>query len=906
MPLQPGTTLGPYTVTAKIGEGGMGEVWQARDTTLDRNVALKVLPEAFTSDPDRLARFEREAKVLASLNHPNIGSIYGLEEAEGVRTLVLELVEGPTLADRIKQGPIPLDEALPIAKQIAEALEAAHEQGVIHRDLKPANIKVKDDGTVKVLDFGLAKAFLPDASGPNLSASPTISLTAAATQMGMVIGTAAYMSPEQAKGKTVGKQADVWAFGAVLFEMLSGRRPFTGDDVSETLARVIDREPDWATLPDTVPPILGSFLRRCLQKNPKKRIRDIGDVSLAMEGAFETTVSTPPEPGVVPTLQVWQRPLPAVLAAVALLVLGGLAVSVTRPVGPAGAVARFPVPLPADQTFSFLGRHSVAISPDGSLIAYIAEQSLWLRPIDQLQATQVRGTETEARSPFFSPDGQWIGFYAGGQLNKVSVTGGAPVTLCDATIPYGVSWGTDEMILYGQPDGVWQVPGAGGTPELLIATDPGEQAHGPQRLPGNDWVLFTLRPAGTSVWDAAQIVVQSLVTDERDVVFEGGRDARYVETGHLVYGLAGVVLAVPFDLTVRRVTGGPVPLIEGVSMASDANTGAAQFAPAMNGTLAFIPGSAGGNTGRSLLWVTADGQDETLAAPARDYTALSLSPDGTRAALEIGGEGDDVWVSELARGTLSRITTDPGFDGSPFWSPDGERVIFTSTRSGQPELFSKAADGTGAAQLLVTFDETVTAVWPYAWSPDGTTLAVQLRTADTALDVGVVSLDGDGTVEMVLQTPATERGPAISPDGRWLAYSSNETGVNEVYVQRFPELGDKRQLSVVGTNSHSPRWSDDGGLSLIYLQGGPPTDVMRVAAEPVVTADGIETRDFGPPEHLLNYAYYARPGGHAYYAISPNDQRLLMIGGFGQAASSNQITIVLNWFEELKARVPTP
>ena len=329
MPLQPGTTLGPYQVTAKIGEGGMGEVYQARDTTLDRDVALKVLPEAFTSDPDRLARFEREAKVLASLNHPNIGSIYGLEEAEGVKALVLELIEGPTLADRIKQGPIPIDEALPIAKQIADALEAAHEQGVIHRDLKPANIKVKPDGTVKVLDFGLAKAFQPDAADPNMSMSPTISLTAAATQMGMVIGTAAYMSPEQAKGKVIDKRADIWAFGAVLYEMLAGARPFAGDDLSETLARVIDREPDWDALPGTVPPVLSTFLRRCLQKNPKKRIRDIGDVSLAMEGAFET-VSDPSDPVAMPSLQAWQRPVPLAAMALALVVaslVAGLMVS---------------------------------------------------------------------------------------------------------------------------------------------------------------------------------------------------------------------------------------------------------------------------------------------------------------------------------------------------------------------------------------------------------------------------------------------------------------------------------------------------------------------------------------------------------------------------------------------------
>ena len=480
MSLQPGTSLGPYEVTAKIGEGGMGEVYRARDTTLDRDVALKVLPQAFTDDPDRLARFEREAKVLASLNHPNIGHIYGLEEAEGQKALVLELVEGPTLADRIKQGPIAVDEALPIATQIAEALEAAHEQGIIHRDLKPANVKVKADGTVKVLDFGLAKAFQLDASDPGLSQSPTISLTAAATQMGMVIGTAAYMAPEQAKGKVVDKRADVWAFGAVLFEMLTGARPFAGDDVSETLARVIDREPDWDTLPNNVPPGLSNFLRHCLQKNPKKRIRDIAMCSLAIEGAFETTVGAPSEPGVAPSLPVWQRPVSIAVVALASLAAGGFAVwSLTRPAPPPPElVTRFPIPLAADQTFTAAARPLVAISPDGTHVVYVANFSLWLRPVDQLQAVQVPGTE-EASGPFFSADGQSIGFWADGQLKKVSVSGGAPVTLADAPVSSGASWGTDDMILYRQPEGIMQVPGASGTPERLISVDEGEAIHGP-------------------------------------------------------------------------------------------------------------------------------------------------------------------------------------------------------------------------------------------------------------------------------------------------------------------------------------------------------------------------------------------------------------------------------------------
>ena len=521
MALNVGSRLGHYDVTALIGEGGMGQVYQATDTKLRRDVALKVLPQAFTDDPDRLARFEREATVLASLNHPNIGHIYGLEEAEGQKALVLELVEGPTLADRIKQGSIPVDEALPIAKQIAEALEAAHEQGIIHRDLKPANIKVKDDGTVKVLDFGLAKAFQPDASDVSASMSPTISLTAAATQMGMVIGTAAYMAPEQASSKAVDKRADVWAFGVVLYEMLTGTRPFVGDDVSKTLAHVIAIDPDWSTLPKGLPPVLGTFLRGCLEKNPKQRVHDVADVRLAMDGAFETTVGASSEQVVAPPLAVWQKPVPLVLTVVVALVTGLSVWSLTRPAPPSpGLVTRFPIPLAADQTFTFPARPLVAISPDGSQVVYAANNSLWLRRVDQLQAIQVPGTEEEARGPFFSADGQSIGFWADGQLK-------VPVTLADVALnPSGPSWGADDMILYGQPEGIMQVSGASGTPQLLIPVEEGE-VHGPQMLPGGEWVLFTLA-AGQASWDEAQIVVQSATTGERIVLIDGGQDGRYL------------------------------------------------------------------------------------------------------------------------------------------------------------------------------------------------------------------------------------------------------------------------------------------------------------------------------------------------------------------------------------------
>ena len=502
MPLQPGTTLGPYTVTAKIGEGGMGEVYRARDTKLDRDVALKVLPQAFTDDPDRLARFEREAKVLASLNHPNIGHIYGLEEAEGQKALVLELVEGPTLAESISQGPIPVDEALPIAKQIAEALEAAHEQGVIHRDLKPANVKVKDDGMVKVLDFGLAKAFEPDASDVSASMSPTISLTAAATQMGMVIGTAAYMAPEQASGKAVDKRADVWAFGVVLYEMLTGTRPFVGDDVSKTLAHVIAIDPDWSTLPKNVPPVLGTFLRGCLEKNPKQRVHDVADVRLAMEGAFEVTVPAPSEPIMAAPLRIWQRPTPLVFAGLLLLVTGGLVWGVVRP-APAspGTVTRFVVNALEGDIFGGGGGGSIALSPDGTQLVYAATRDgvnqLFVRTRDQLSARPLAGTEG-AVYPFFSPDGEWVGFFAVDTLKKVALAGGPPVTVCPVGSRSGATWGPDDTIVFASSaaPGLMEVSAAGGVPRPLTEPTPEEGRHRwPAFVPGGHAVLYTAGPS---------------------------------------------------------------------------------------------------------------------------------------------------------------------------------------------------------------------------------------------------------------------------------------------------------------------------------------------------------------------------------------------------------------------------
>ncbi len=890
MPLTPGVRLGVYDVAAQIGKGGMGEVWRARDTKLDRDVALKVLPDLFANDAERLGRFQREAKVLASLNHPNIGSIYGLEESDGVQALVLELIEGPTLAERIAQGPIPLDDALPIARQIAEALEAAHEQGIIHRDLKPANVKVKPDGSVKVLDFGLAKAFQPDASDPGVSASPTISLTAAATQMGMVIGTAAYMAPEQAGGKEVDKRADVWAFGVVLFEMLTGSRPFVGDDVSKTLARVIDRDPDWSALPKNVPPVLGTFLRGCLEKNPKQRVHDIADVRLSMEGAFETAVANA-ELMVVPTRQFWQRPAGIAAALLAAVALGGLAVwSLVRPAPQ--AITRFEVPLRGATGFNGPGRHVVAVSPDGRHIVYNTTDGLSLRSLDEVTPVLVAGTDGNAREPFFSADGAWIGFYASGQLKKVAVSGGAAVTLGDAANPFGASWGADDMILYGQgSDGIWRVPGTSGTPEVVITMEEGERATGPQMLPGGEWVLFSLQPVGVTSWEQAQIVMESLATGERVTLIEGGHDARYVETGHLVYDLDGVVFAVAFDLDAREVRGGPVPLVEGV--ADTIGTGSSQFSVARNGSLVYVPDTGGGASGVSLAWVSRTGEETLTAAPPRAYGDVRVSPDGTRVAAGVDDDNPDIWIWHFDQGPLTRLTFDESYDNYPLWTPDGERVVFASSRDGGG-LFWKAADGTGEVEQLL---ERTDLVVPWGWAADGRLLFEQAPG-----DIGLLTVEGDRTVEMLLESEFEEETPALSSDGRWLAYQSDESGEPQIYVQPFPNMDDgKWQISTNQVQAFDPVWSPDG-RQLFFRAASYQMMVAEVGTEP--------TFNPGTPTEVFGTGIYTGGGGGRRYDLAPDGERFLMRKPGGeQTAGEDAFTgmiVVENWFEELKARVPLP
>jgi hypothetical protein len=897
--LSPGTRLGPYEVTAQIGAGGMGEVWCATDTNLGRQVAIKILPDAFAQDPDRLARFEREAKTLASLNHPNIAIIHGLEKTDGIRALVMELVEGPTLADRIAQGPIPIDEALPIAKQIAEALEAAHEQGIIHRDLKPANVKVREDGTVKVLDFGLAKFHGGEEGQPDVTQSPTIT-TPAMTQAGVILGTAAYMSPEQAKGRKADTRSDIWAFGCVLYEMLTGRRAFDGEDMTDVLGAVVHLEPDFAILPSDVPLPIRTLIQSCLVKDRRHRVAGVSTALFVLDKIASLTAvgEGPAESGHYGRGLQWRR-----------LVLAGLAGAVVAAAAAGGGVWVATRPDPSRQARFVLSSPSapvavgdfevdLAISPDATRVAYISgpQRQIYVRALDRLEPTPLEGTDN-ASGLFFSPDGNWIGFsqFVDGRdylLRKVPVLGGTPVTLATlASGGFGASWGSDNGIVFGGRTLV-RVPGSGGDPVPLMPPSDAAVLRGfPEVLPGGRAVLFT---AGvTTSVGALSVSVLDLETHEERVLIRGGGNPRYSPTGHIVYGAVdGTLRAVPFDLDRLEVTGDPVSVLEGVITNQN---GVTNFSLAADGSLAYIAGRAGLDVQRTIVKVDRQGQETPLAGiEPGTYRDVRVSPDGKRVAV---ANADDVFTYDVARATLTRLTTHAAQDGRPLWTPDGERIVFTSGRSSFPELFWKRADGSGEDERILTRGKNLIDLFADGWSRDGNQMLFTEVPESIRCAIGQIPRTGAAEATMLVRSEFCSGYAAVSPDGRWFAYNSLLSGRrDEIYVERYPERGNRQQISTNGGTL--PIWSKDG-RELFFSS----LDGRQILVAPVRFGTTLVA---GRPDVLFEGTYSTTNYGHRPYDLFP-DGRFVMIklGAAPSDSSAPNLVIVQNWTEELKRRVPT-
>jgi serine/threonine-protein kinase len=908
--LAPGTRLGPYEILSALGAGGMGEVYRARDAKLSRDVAIKVLPDTVAHDPDRLARFEREAKTLAALNHPNIAHIHGLEDSTGVPALVMELVEGPTLADRVARGPIPIDEALPIAKQIADALEAAHEQGIIHRDLKPANIKVRADGTVKVLDFGLAKAMEPaGAASANAMNSPTLSMHA--TQAGIILGTAAYMSPEQASGKPVDKRADVWSFGVVLMEMLTGHRLFDGETVSHTLADVLRGPIDFQRLPAGTPREIRDLLRRCLNRDVKKRLRDMGEARIAIEDALggvalEETSSAALRAPAAPR-SVGAHALPwVVTGVVGVALIGALVLWAPWRPAPAPAPRKLMALIGADASLSTDAGASAILSPDGTTLAFVAQQTgqtrLFVRRLDQLQAAALAGTEG-AESPFFSPDGQWLAFFAGGKLKKIGVTGGAAATVCDAATGRGGTWTDDDTIIFTPSNGanvtLMRVPAAGGTPAAAATLSQGAVTQRwPQALPRGKGVLYSEHsvPLG---WDRANLVVASLSGGTPKIVVRGGYYGRYVPSGHLIYMRRGTLFAARFDLNRLEVIGQAVPALEGVA-ANAGVTGGAQVAVSSEGTLVYVPDTA--TTANPINWLTRDGKTTGLRAAKADWANPQFSPDGQKLALDISdGKQRDIWVYDWARDTLTQLTFDPGEDRSPVWTPDGKRIVFASDRAkrGVPNLYWVNAEGTGEVTRLTDSPDVQL---PGSWHPSGKFFAFYaIRNAPP--DLMILPMEGDaargwrpGNPTVFLGTPAVEANPTFSPDGRWIAYVSTEAGGSsiDVYVRPFPDPGGKWRVSTTGGGY--PRWSTTTH-ELLYLNA--QNKVMFAPYAVVGDSFRADTPRMWSPTGVGGAGL-----GNSAYDLHPDGKRLAAVAASEGGASQDKLVFVSNFFDYLRKIAP--
>jgi eukaryotic-like serine/threonine-protein kinase len=882
----PGTVLGSYEIISLLGAGGMGEVYRARDTTLGRDVALKLLPQALADDPERVARFQREAQLLASLNHPHIGAIYGLEQQASARFLVLELAEGGTLAARIARGPVPLDETVEIARQIALALQAAHDKGVVHRDLKPSNIAFTAAGDVKVLDFGLAKLGDRDeTSSTNVSLSPTITSPALMTGVGALLGTAAYMAPEQAKGKQADKRSDVWAFGCVLYEMLTGTRAFEGDDIADTLANVLKMEPDWSRLPSTPPPAIRVLLRRCLAKDSRQRCGDMAAALILLEESAHLTplassFTSQRTPGLL-----WRLAAPAAVTVV-----------VASAVAAATWWAMRPEALPIVRTSIVLSSSAVtpnelAITPDGRNIIYTRnnQSQLVVRPLDELEPRPLTGG-SNIRGLSASPDSRSVLYTDGDMLMKMALSGGAavPITRVDAPAR-GTAWLADDTIVYATANGrtgLQRVAASGGDVTVLTKPDPtrGEADHiAPVPLPGGRAVLFTIT---SSTGELPQIAVIDLATGDRKVLLRGGSQARYLDSGHLVYAADGILQAVPFDLDTRAMTGTPVPVLQNFALLGGV---IAALDVAANGTLVYARSSG---TSRVPVWVDGEGRETATKGPAAMYQTPRLSPDGRRLAyFAITSSGEyDVWILDLERGTVERLTTDRGRDSEPIWSPDSTRIAYLSTgQPGGPGIFVRRADGAGTIERLTSGTHL-----PFYWSADGKWVAyadygdrgISIATVSGMMKVGI---DGDHTPQLLLKGS----GGRISPTERWVAITSATTGTDEIYVLPFPDMSRART-----------RISTDGGQNATWAPDGKTLFYRRGQAVMAVNVVGDDPSTWPKPKMLFEGPYLFDIGP-THYDVA-RDGRLLMVkpvSADGDAAP-RQLVVVQNWFEELRRLAP--
>jgi len=934
MSLTPGTRLGAYEVVSQIGSGGMGVVYKARDTALNRDVALKVLPESLAGDPDRLMRFEREAQALAALNHANIAQIYGIEHFEPTATparprgqtssipdggqtpsfeevrplrqaLVLEYVEGPTLAERIQDGPIPLDEALPIARQIAEGLEAAHERGILHRDLKPANIKVREDGAVKLLDFGLAKALAPEptsAEAAELANSPT--LTARSTQMGIVLGTAAYMAPEQAKGKSVDKRVDVWAFGVVLFEMLTGKRPFDGEDVTDVLAAVVRAEPDWNALPATTPRAIERLLRRCLVKQHQDRLHDIGDARLEVdESAVEVAsgftrppLRQPGKPGAGPrraaTYLAWFT------AGVVLAILGVWTVSKETPrpsvvlLTPAEALAGTG-PVEARSGLGRPSRTALALSPDGSCLVFVGtrngRQQLFVRRLDELaqEAVALEGTDA-AESPFFSPRGDEVGYWSNGALWRIPIDGGQPVKIVETERVWGVSWGDDGTIAYSSGQTISQVAADRGVPTLATLLNSDLAATMPWLLPAGRGFIYTDTSEGVS---SPKVGVWPSGAENPKILVDDAADGRYVPTGHLVFMRSGTLMAAGFNLDTLEVTSDVVGILGDVMQAynagnSEIHTLAGQYTFAASGAIAYVTGGVFLDPVTQLSWFDRSGRAEPLAMTPGDYLLPVISHDGRYVAMrERLRQGGVIAIYDIKRGTVSRLPSSQDRQSRPVWSPGDEYVSFHQAG----RIFQVRADGTGSVDPLVQSSNS----GPADWGPAGELIFLA--------DGVIMARWPDGELRPVLKRAATLSFPALSPDGRWIAYVSDESGGPEVYVRPYPSMAGRFQVSVDGGDG--PVWTKNG-RELIYRKALSAdtgrfvaVQFMPDATDPVGAAQDLF-------EKTVTEMRYGTP--RRGYDVTSDGQRLLGVTVIDRPTppAPPYIHVTENWFEELKARVP--